>query len=165
MEEILEESSGNRDVFSPEEVRPDHVIVTWLMHRFLHLPKEALGDLAALTPDLASCGSAEEYRQIAETIREILFPEALIGGVNMGSPTSSQNADLESRSDHVGRRIKELRKKARLTQEQLAERSRLPQSHICRLELGHHSPSHRTLARIAEALNVRVCDLDPSEEE
>ncbi len=163
--ETAEERDKGQAVFSPQEVSPEHVIVTYLMHRILQLPKEALSDLTALAPDLANCRSAGEFREIAQTIREILFPEVLIGGVHEGALGPDQDAALEKRSGWIGTRIRELRKQAELTQEQLAERSNLPQSHICRLENGHHSPSHKTLERIAKALRVRLSDLDPGEED
>lgn len=64
-------------------------------------------------------------------------------------------------AEHVGRRIQELRKAARLTQIQLAERADLPQSHISRLENAEHSPTNHTLEKIARALGTSVRDLDP----
>ncbi len=53
-------------------------------------------------------------------------------------------------------RIRELREAAGLSQLQLAERAQMKQSAICRIESGDHSPNHRTLERLAEALNVRM---------
>ncbi|MDM8008608.1 MAG: helix-turn-helix transcriptional regulator [Phycisphaerae bacterium] len=44
----------------------------------------------------------------------------------------------------------------------LASKSGLPQSHISRLEAGRHSPSHKTLEKLASALAVPVNRLDPS---
>jgi transcriptional regulator with XRE-family HTH domain len=54
----------------------------------------------------------------------------------------------------LGRRIKELRKKADLTQEQLAERVQIAPRHLSRLERGVHFPSLDTLEMIA--INLRV---------
>jgi transcriptional regulator with XRE-family HTH domain len=59
-------------------------------------------------------------------------------------------------------RIKDLRVNAHLTQEELAELSGLPQSHISRLESGKHSPSRITLEKLAQALNVGVEAFDLS---
>jgi DNA-binding transcriptional regulator YiaG len=62
----------------------------------------------------------------------------------------------------VSKRIHSLRKKAGLTQMQLAERCGLPQSHISRLERGEHSPSNKSIRAIATALGVHPKELDPS---
>jgi predicted transcriptional regulator len=47
-----------------------------------------------------------------------------------------------------------------LTQEQLASMTGLPQSHICRLEVGKHVPTRSTIQRIAEALKIDAGKLD-----
>jgi len=65
--------------------------------------------------------------------------------------------------DFVGKKIRERREAAGLTQEQLAEKSGLPQSHISRLENARHSPSRSTLDKIASALQISLADLDPHE--
>jgi ribosome-binding protein aMBF1 (putative translation factor) len=64
----------------------------------------------------------------------------------------------------VAGRIREARKGAGLTQEELAERTGLPQSHISRLERGEHSPSHLTLEKLAKGLQVPLSRLDPTAE-
>ncbi|MBI3374984.1 MAG: helix-turn-helix transcriptional regulator [Betaproteobacteria bacterium] len=58
----------------------------------------------------------------------------------------------------VGARIKELRRQAGLTQEQLAERVGLDSRHLSRLEVGRHYPSLQSLERIARALDVRIVE-------
>ena len=58
----------------------------------------------------------------------------------------------------IGARIKELRKKAGLTQEKLAERVGLDARHLSRLEVGRHFPSLDSLERIAGALNVPLVE-------
>jgi transcriptional regulator with XRE-family HTH domain len=52
--------------------------------------------------------------------------------------------------------------RAQLTQEQLAAKSGLPQSHISRIENAKHSPSLATLQKIAAALGVPVERFDLS---
>ena len=52
--------------------------------------------------------------------------------------------------------IIEARKKAKLTQAELAERMHTTQTAIARLESGRTMPSTRTLKRIAEATKTRV---------
>lgn len=56
-------------------------------------------------------------------------------------------------------RIKRLRKKNGLTQEQLAKRSGLSHGYLARLEIGMHDPSLNTLVKLAKALKVTVGDL------
>ena len=61
--------------------------------------------------------------------------------------------------DQLGRRLKELRASAGLTQAQLAERVQLSDEFISRLERGIKAASVTTLERIAGALGVHVRDL------
>ncbi len=58
----------------------------------------------------------------------------------------------------IGARIKELRKRAGLTQEELAELVELDSRHVSRLEVGRHFPSLDSLERIAIALNVPLSE-------
>lgn len=58
----------------------------------------------------------------------------------------------------IGARIKELRKQAGLTQEQLGELVDLDARHLSRLEVGKHFPSLDSLERIAVALNVPLAE-------
>jgi transcriptional regulator with XRE-family HTH domain len=59
----------------------------------------------------------------------------------------------------VAERIKKIRKKKGITQEQLAERAGLNRTHLYRLETGRQSMTLRTLKIIADALEVRVREL------
>jgi transcriptional regulator with XRE-family HTH domain len=62
--------------------------------------------------------------------------------------------------DHaVGLRIKAIRRRKGITQDQLAELAGLNRVHLYRLELGKQSMTLRTLKLIADALGVRVRDL------
>jgi transcriptional regulator with XRE-family HTH domain len=62
----------------------------------------------------------------------------------------------------VSNRIRHYREQANLTQQELADKAGLRQSHISRLEQGLHSPSSLTLEKIAAALGVSISELDPS---
>ena len=73
-----------------------------------------------------------------------------------------EHSKLRKWADFVGQKVRERRKAAELTQEQLAEKSGLPQSHISRIEAARLSPSRATLEKIAEALGVSLKELDPS---
>lgn len=61
----------------------------------------------------------------------------------------------------LGKRIRELRLAAGLTQAELARRTGIHRPNIARVEAGRHTPSLETLARIAQAIGVpttRVLD-------
>lgn len=57
-----------------------------------------------------------------------------------------------------GMRMKELRKNAALSQEELAEKAAISSKYISRIEMGQHFPSIDTLVKLADALNVELKD-------
>jgi len=59
----------------------------------------------------------------------------------------------------LGERIREIRKKKNLTQEELAYRSELDYSYINQIENGKRNPSMKAVERIAQALGVKVKEL------
>lgn len=59
--------------------------------------------------------------------------------------------------------LKELRTRARLSQQDLAVRAGLHQHTIARLERGLSPPSMKTARRLAEALGVSVDEVFPNE--
>jgi transcriptional regulator with XRE-family HTH domain len=58
----------------------------------------------------------------------------------------------------LGKRIKQIRKAAKLTQESLAEKAGLSVEYISRLERGLSQPSFKTLEALAKSLNVNAKD-------
>jgi transcriptional regulator with XRE-family HTH domain len=64
----------------------------------------------------------------------------------------------------VGEKIKAARKFAELSQDQLAERLKSSRTQVIRLEKGRHTPTARTLQRIADATGVDVDYFDVSAE-
>ena len=138
---------------------PIALAIAVLVDRVRSLSKEDKNDLFDLVEAMASAQADEDYEAAVRGMREILRQQDK--GVQAVTPTDP-NKELRSWMDYVGGRIKCFRESAGLTQEQLAERSGLPQSHISRLERGHHSPSFVTLERIALALGIDVSELDPS---
>lgn len=60
---------------------------------------------------------------------------------------------------NLGKRIKELRKNKKLTQEQLAENVGIEQKQICRIENGACFTTFETLDKIASTLDVEITDL------
>lgn len=64
----------------------------------------------------------------------------------------------------LGRRIKEIRKRRRLSQEQLAERAGISSQYVSNIERGKENPTLDLLFSLANALKVplgEMCDLDP----
>ena len=150
--------------FSPQDVDPEKLIVAFLLHRVAKLSQAALADFTSLAPEVAKARTREEFEGIAETIREVLFPEELIGPVKEGMPDTENVDQLVGRKTWIAQKIKSLRESAALTQQQLADKAGLLQSHISRLENAEHSPSNKTLERIANALGKTVRDFDPAED-
>jgi transcriptional regulator with XRE-family HTH domain len=56
-------------------------------------------------------------------------------------------------------RLKALRERRGLTQEQLSEKSGIGRSHLARLETGKQDPTLSTLEKLAKALGVKVARL------
>ena len=148
--------------FDPANLNPEQLIVAFLVHRIASLPKDARGDFASVAAELATCETQEEFREIAETIREIIFPE-LIGELKDG-PMGAADVSLTYRKQLVGAAIKRFREEAGLSQAELAAKAGLTQSHVSRLEGYEHSPSHKTLQKLADALGKKVHDLDVTED-
>jgi transcriptional regulator with XRE-family HTH domain len=59
----------------------------------------------------------------------------------------------------LGQRVRILRRRRDLTQEQLAEATHLSANYISGIERGLYSPSLTTLAVLADALGVEIKDL------
>ncbi len=59
----------------------------------------------------------------------------------------------------IGLRIKELRKKSRLSQENLTKRSEISANHLSNMEHGKEKPTGDTFLGISSALEVKLRDL------
>ncbi|BCS55620.1 helix-turn-helix domain-containing protein [Geobacter sp. SVR] len=66
---------------------------------------------------------------------------------------------MKTTRELLGARIKELRKRRGLTQEQLAEKVDLATRYISLIEVGRSSPSLETIENIANTLEVELKDL------
>ena len=62
----------------------------------------------------------------------------------------------ETQRIRLAKKIKQIRVEKKLTQEIVAQRAKMPQSVIARLESGEHSVSLDTLNRVATALGKQV---------
>ena len=160
----LSEADNKMRQISPVDVGPEDIIVTLLLKRFKELPTESFKDIGLLMELFTNPETqAEERSEIYETIREMLFPQ-LIGTVRIGRAGQvEQTPDkVQLRINWIGNAIKKHREEKKLKQSELAEKSGLRQPQLSRLEAGVHSPSFKTLEKIANALGVTVGDLDPS---
>ena len=124
----------------------------------LQLPEQDARDVWELS-EVFVFGKDEEREEIIHEIQQIL----------LGCEGVFQSIDLDREPDDdqkwlgpLSQRIRKARVKAGLTQVQLATKAGIPQSHVSRLETAKHSPSHKTLSRIAKALDVPLSQFDPS---
>jgi DNA-binding XRE family transcriptional regulator len=134
-----------------------------LVERIARLPKDDRDDLFELAKEIPNTTSCEERESIVATMLEILEQAAVRVKRLPEQLTEPRPGErLQKWIDYVGEKIRTHRKNAGITQEALAEKSGLPQSHISRLESGKHSPSRLTLEKIATALGISVGEFDPS---
>ena len=146
---------------NPQEHFPTamDMAVVVLMERLQSLSMEDKNDLFELVPAL--CSSDQEERNSAIiAFREIITQEPVSVSVLKLEEASAEG--FQRWKSFAGGRIREARETAKKTQAELAQETGIPQSHISRLERGEHSPSHRTLEKIAAALNVEVKAFAPS---
>ncbi len=129
--------------------------------RVQSLPAADREDLYELSKIVMTDESQDEVDSALVAIYEIMEKQPACGVTQM--PLSDEpSADLKGWLEFVSQKIRDARKKAGLTQIELAEAAGLPQSHISRLENAMHSPSQATLEKIAEATGRPVSDFDPS---
>jgi DNA-binding XRE family transcriptional regulator len=139
---------------------PVTIAMAVLVERMRSLPKEDRNDLLELSKALFAAETDDDERSAAAAMLEILEqPRSKV--VVMDLPEASGD-DLGGWTGWISLRIRDAREKVGLTQTQLAERAGLPQSHISRLERGEHSPTAKTLEKIALALDIPASCFDPS---
>jgi len=102
----------------------------------------------------------DESQSAIEAIDEILSPPKSTVK-RFESPVGSAS-DIQKWTTYISKKIRDAREKAGMTQQQLAEKAGLPQSHISRLEKGQHSPAAKTLEKLSHALGVSKKYFDPS---
>jgi transcriptional regulator with XRE-family HTH domain len=67
--------------------------------------------------------------------------------------------DTSAAGELLGARIREVRLKRKLSQQALAERVGIPQTHVSAIELGIQFPNLLTVLRLALALQCKVVEL------
>lgn len=84
----------------------------------------------------------------------------LIEDIEAEAKTEGPAAEAELRELRhefsIASQLMALRREKKLTQEQLAKASGIPQSEISRIETGDANPTYATLSALAESLGVRV---------
>lgn len=138
------------------EERSVALAMSILMDRIEHLSKEDRDDLFALLKELVGTTTDEDRDAICDTMVEILDGKGVLIESDKVGEAGSVPERLTKWNEWVSKKIREARAEARLTQEQLAEKSGLPQSHISRIENAKHSPSRATIEKIARALGKPV---------
>lgn len=131
------------------------------------LPSQDKADLFDLFVALPTfMNDQEQMHAAARTMRAVMSREREdTRAVPMfDKHRGARPANLQKWVDWVSTKVQDLREKKGWTQEALAEKSGLPQSHISRIEGGKLSPSRKTIERLAKALGVTVSILDPSED-
>lgn len=117
---------------------------------------------ARLWVELIDCvlgtGDRDDVPEIVDTMKEIIGAKT---STAKAFDTDECSVETNKWLEYISGKIKDARKAAGLTQAQLAEKSGLPQSHISRLENAEHSPSRKTLEKIAVALGIDVKTFDP----
>lgn len=130
------------------------------------LPRDSASDFCSLAKMLSEEEYPVERDAIVQTMAEILLPDLTKVSVEEVSISTEDEKKIRQKVDHwyasVGGRIKSHRGQAHLTQEQLAKKAGIPQSHISRLESGKHAPSYVTIEKIAKALGLQPGDINPS---
>ncbi|MFN0131214.1 MAG: helix-turn-helix domain-containing protein [Phycisphaerales bacterium] len=133
--------------------------VTILADRIRRLTADERDDLLALCKEFIGASSDEERDAVVQTMLEIIDgSSSSIHAVDLAA--DNRPPSLVKWTDFVAKRVREAREAAKLTQEQLSERSGLPQSHISRIENAKLSPSRLTIEKIANALGKSVADFD-----
>lgn len=131
-----------------------------VLDRVRRLPKEDSDDLFRLIVEYREAESEEDRDAADQAIMEMLEP-SIVTIEEMELEARDVDDSLDRWTGFVSGKIREAREAAGLTQQALADKSGLPQSHISRIENGVHSPSHLTIERIAKALDVPISRFDP----
>ena len=100
----------------------------------------------------------------AKLLAEILFRARCLAVASKIDDDVSDEAakKVKQHKVYVGNQILKCRQRLHLTQEELAAKTGLTQSHIARLEAGLHAPTYITIEKLAFALGVRMSELDVS---
>lgn len=100
-------------------------------------------------------GDGEVFTVIQTSGNEFSVPWDVVPTLAFGENTN-QNTEMGKR---IGQRVKALRKKHGLTQDQLAKMSGIKRPNISRLESGKHVPGITFIQRLADSLQIKISEL------
>lgn len=134
-----------------------------MIDRLVRLSREDSHLVAQLLKDFLEGDTAEDRQAAKEAIFEVLVDSPVeVRSLPQEEEQQKRPEALRKWVQWVAQRIREERTRAGLTQEQLSEKTGLPQSHISRIENQRHSPSRTTIEKIAAALGLSTEAFDPS---
>ncbi len=136
-----------------------------LLDMWLSMSREKRRVLWRVFDAYEKASTPEEEKEIRDSIAEAAFRSPLTvatKSIEQLDVPSKGFVDLEHHRKWVGIQIKKYRSKAGFTQEQLAKRAGMPQSHVSRLECGKHAATYLTISKIADELGVDPGLLDPT---
>ncbi len=118
-------------------------------------------DLYDLVKALSQAQCAEDFTAAVGGMREILDQQPQRAILFPSAPEEPSRA-LDGWNRHIAGAVRRRREHVHLTQQELAAKTGLTQSHISRIENAELSPSHRTVDRLAAALGVEPSEIDPT---
>jgi ribosome-binding protein aMBF1 (putative translation factor) len=133
------------------------------VNRILTLRPDQQRQIEELSKLYSKAKSAKEAEEIGDVVCEIMFGKSsdyVANDLGTGS-TKEGRVALAKHRQYVGQQIKRHRQQLKMSQEELAMKAGIPQSHVCRLENGKHAPSYLTIERLAKALKTKPSQLDP----
>ena len=134
-----------------------------LLDRLLRLRPTQQKRILQLVELYRNSVDTQESEEIGAALAEILFrnPPSVTASKIEDERSDDGGAALTQHRQYVGRQIKKRRHQLKVSQEELAQKAGLPQSHISRLETGKHAPTYLTIEKVAKALRVKPSQLDP----
>ena len=134
-----------------------------MLDRILRLRPTQRKRILQLIELYQAAASQREGIEIREALEEILLrdPGTLTATAIELEQSKDARKALGRHRAYVGAQIKKGRQRLGISQEELAKRAGIPQSHVCRLETGKHAPTYRTIEKLAQALGITPAKLDP----
>jgi DNA-binding transcriptional regulator YiaG len=142
------------------ELSPEERVILDRILRLRPTQQRRILQLVELYQDAAS---EQDGIEIGGVLAEILFRDRKSLAATPVEEERSKDAgkSLRKHRQFVGGQIKKRRRQLKMSQEELAKRAGIPQSHVCRLETGKHAPTYLTIEKLAKAMDVKPSQLDP----
>ena len=143
-----------------------------IVERLLRLPPEKTKRVLELWKLHGQSQDQEERDEIQKVFVEIIHPALVdipwhpgtIGRLEEGV-SGETIRKIKSYRKLVGLRIRNRRIGLAMTQDDLAQKAGIPQSHVCRIEKGMHASTDATIQRVAQALSTAPSELDPASDD